>query len=57
MNIVADETRKTISGRVFKFGDDINTDAIFPGKYTYKVKDPKEMPNHAFEDIDPEFPS
>ena len=32
-----------IKGRVFKYGDDINTDVIFPGKYTYTIKDPKEM--------------
>lgn len=51
------ETRKAISGRIFKFGDDINTDVIFPGKYTYTVTDSEEMAKHAFEDIDPEFPS
>jgi 3-isopropylmalate dehydratase small subunit len=24
-----------ITGRVWKYGDDVNTDVIFPGKYTY----------------------
>ena len=42
-------------GRVFKYGDDINTDVIFPGKYTYTVKDPQEMAAHALEDLDPGF--
>lgn len=42
-------------GKVFKYGDDINTDVIFPGKYTYTIDDPKEMAEHALEDLDPEF--
>ena len=45
----------TIKGRVWKYGDDVNTDVIFPGKYTYTVSDPKEMPKHALEDLDPRF--
>jgi len=44
-----------IKGKVFKYGDDINTDVIFPGKYTYTVTDRKEMAKHALEDLDPEF--
>jgi 3-isopropylmalate/(R)-2-methylmalate dehydratase small subunit len=44
-----------ISGRVFKYGDDINTDVIFPGKYTYTVTDRAEMAKHALEDLDPTF--
>lgn len=44
-----------MKGRVFKYGDDINTDVIFPGKYTYTITDPKEMAAHALEDLDPEF--
>jgi 3-isopropylmalate/(R)-2-methylmalate dehydratase small subunit len=42
-------------GRVFKYGDDINTDVIFPGKYTYTITDPAEMARHALEDLDPGF--
>lgn len=48
---------KIISGKAFKYGDDVNTDVIFPGKYTYTVTDPKEMAKHAFEDLDSEFTS
>jgi 3-isopropylmalate/(R)-2-methylmalate dehydratase small subunit len=44
-----------ISGKAFKYGDDVNTDVIFPGKYTYTISDPKEMAAHALEDLDPEF--
>ena len=44
-----------IKGRVWKYGDDVNTDVIFPGKYTYTINDPKEMANHALEDLDPHF--
>ncbi len=44
-----------ISGRVWKYGDDVNTDVIFAGKYTYTITDPKEMARHALEDLDPTF--
>jgi 3-isopropylmalate/(R)-2-methylmalate dehydratase small subunit len=44
-----------ITGRVWKYGDDVNTDVIFPGKYTYSVTDRKEMAKHALEDLDPTF--
>jgi 3-isopropylmalate/(R)-2-methylmalate dehydratase small subunit len=44
-----------IRGRVWKYGDNVNTDVIFPGKYTYTISDPAEMPAHALEDLDPNF--
>jgi 3-isopropylmalate/(R)-2-methylmalate dehydratase small subunit len=44
-----------ISGRVWKYGDNINTDGIFPGKYTYTIMTPEEMAQHAMENFDPEF--
>ena len=44
-----------ITGRVWKYGDDVNTDVIFPGKYTYSISDPQEMAQHALEDLDPNF--
>jgi 3-isopropylmalate/(R)-2-methylmalate dehydratase small subunit len=46
---------RTITGRVWKYGDNINTDVIFPGKYTYTVSDPQEMAQYALEDLDPRF--
>ncbi len=45
----------TIRGRVWKYGDSVNTDVIFPGKYTYTVSDPAEMAKYAMEDLDPRF--
>jgi 3-isopropylmalate dehydratase small subunit len=44
-----------IRGRVWKYGDDVNTDVIFPGKYTYTVNEPSEMAQYALEDLDPRF--
>lgn len=44
-----------ISGRVWKYGDGVNTDVIFPGKYTYTVTDPADLAKHALEDLDPSF--
>jgi len=40
---------------VWKYGDNVNTDVIFPGKYTYTISDPVKMPAHALEDLDPTF--
>jgi 3-isopropylmalate/(R)-2-methylmalate dehydratase small subunit len=42
-------------GRVWKYGDNINTDVIFAGKYTYNIMPPEEMARHALEDLDPGF--
>ena len=42
-------------GRVWKYGDSVNTDVIFPGKYTYSIQEPEEMAAHALEDLDPQF--
>lgn len=39
-------------GRVWKYGDNVNTDVIFPGKYTYSILEPEEMARHALEDLD-----
>ncbi|MBD3220402.1 3-isopropylmalate dehydratase [bacterium] len=44
-----------ITGKVWKYGDDVNTDVIFPGKYTYTVTEPAEMAKVALEDLDPDF--
>ncbi|MFQ5340574.1 MAG: 3-isopropylmalate dehydratase [Anaerolineae bacterium] len=44
-----------IRGRIWKYGDNINTDVIFPGKYTYTVTEPAEIARHALEDLDPDF--
>jgi len=41
--------------RCWVYGDNINTDVIFPGKYTYTLKTPEEIAAHALEDLDPNF--
>ncbi len=43
-----------IKGKSIKFGDNINTDVIIPGKYLELI-DPRELAKHAMEGIDPEF--
>ncbi len=41
-------------GRVWKFGDDIDTDVIIQGKYLV-INEPEELAKHVFENIRPEF--
>lgn len=41
----------SIKGKVWKFGDDVDTDQIYPGKYL-PVTDKKEMARHAMEGTD-----
>ena len=43
-----------ISGRVWKFGDNVDTDQIIPAKYLV-TGDYKELASHAFENARPEF--
>lgn len=41
--------------KVWKYGDDINTDMLFPGKYTYTCATLEEIKPHLLEDLDPSF--
>lgn len=41
--------------RIWRYGDDANTDQLFPGKYTYTCISPEEIIPHLLEDLDPEF--
>ena len=43
-----------ISGKVWKFGDDIDTDLIIAARYL-STSDPKELASHLMEDADPDF--
>ena len=43
-----------ISGRIWKFGDNIDTDAIIPARYL-NIWDPQGLAAHCMEDVDPEF--
>jgi 3-isopropylmalate/(R)-2-methylmalate dehydratase small subunit len=44
-----------ITGKVIKFGDNIDTDVILPGPYLVHT-DPNELAKHAMEGLDPNFP-
>ena len=44
-----------MAGRAWKFGDDIDTDAIIPGRYLV-INDPEGLARHLFEGVRPEFP-
>ena len=46
-----------LTGRAFKFGDDISTDLIIPGKYAYLRSNLPELAKHVMEDADPLFAS
>ena len=41
-------------GRVFKYGDNVDTDVIIPARYL-NTADPKELASHCMEDIDKNF--
>ena len=41
-------------GRVFKYGDNVDTDVIIPARYL-NVPDAKELAKHCMEDIDVDF--
>jgi 3-isopropylmalate/(R)-2-methylmalate dehydratase small subunit len=47
--------KEVMKGRVYKFGDNINTDVIYPGKYLSITTDREEMAKHCFEAVCPEF--
>ncbi len=44
-----------LTGKAYKFGDDVNTDLIISGRYKFSTLDMKELAKHVMEDIDPEF--
>jgi 3-isopropylmalate/(R)-2-methylmalate dehydratase small subunit len=44
-----------LNGRAFKFGDNISTDLIAPGRYFHLRSDLPELAKHVLEDADPEF--
>jgi len=41
--------------KVWRYGDDVNTDLLFPGKYTYTCSTAEEIKPHLLEDLDPSF--
>jgi len=45
-----------LKGKAWKFGDDISTDHITPGRYFHLRSNIQELAKHIMEDADPEFP-
>lgn len=43
-----------LKGKVWKYGDDVDTDVIIPARYL-NTSDPKELAKHCMEDIDGSF--
>ncbi|HVQ00994.1 MAG TPA: 3-isopropylmalate dehydratase [Candidatus Thermoplasmatota archaeon] len=41
--------------KVWRYGDNINTDMLFPGKYTYTCSTAEEIKPHLLEDLDASF--
>ena len=48
-------TDRVIKGNAFKFGDNISTDHIIPGRYAHLRSNLQELAKHAMEDADPQF--
>ncbi len=44
-----------LTGRVFKFGDNISTDHIIPGRFAHLRSNLSELAKHVMEDADPTF--
>ncbi len=45
-----------VTGKAVKFGNNVDTDVILPGKYLV-LTDPRELAKHAMEGLDPAFPA
>lgn len=45
-----------MKGIAYKFGDDVSTDLIAPGRYFHLRSNLEELSKHVMEDVDPEFP-
>ena len=46
---------RVLSGKAWRFGDDVDTDVIIPARYL-NTSDPDELASHCMEDADPDFP-
>ncbi|WP_321508698.1 3-isopropylmalate dehydratase small subunit [uncultured Methanoregula sp.] len=52
--IILEKTPVSANGRIWKFGDNIDTDAIIPGRFL-TINNPDELAKHAFEGTRDEF--
>lgn len=41
--------------KIWHYGDDVNTDMLFPGRYIYTTSTTEDILQHLFEDLDPMF--
>ncbi len=55
MRSILGRNNMKLTGKTWKYGDDVNTDVIFPGKYTYTMTNVADFKKVALEDLDPEF--
>ncbi len=44
-----------LKGKAIRFGDNISTDLLIPGRYMYLRSNLPELAKHACEDVDPDF--
>jgi len=49
-----EDNMENANGKVFKFGDNVDTDVIIPARYLNNT-DPKDLAAHCMEDIDKDF--
>lgn len=54
--MLIEEETKMYTGKVFKYGDNVDTDVIIPARYL-NTADPNEYSKHCMADIDVEFVS
>jgi len=46
---------KNIAHRLLKMQNNVNTDYVISGRYKFRIRDPKELAKHVFEDIEDDF--
>ena len=54
LGLIGGSRQMKAHGRVFKYGDNVDTDVIIPARYL-NSSDPKELATHCMEDIDKDF--
>ncbi len=55
LNLTSSLNQGLLKGRAFKFGDNISTDLIAPGRYFHLRSNLPELAKHVLEDADPDF--
>ena len=56
VSLEEEQTMPDTTGRAYKFGDNVSTDLIAPGRLMHLRSNLPEMAKHVLEDADPEFP-